>query len=135
MTKEQKKELEVSKKKEIEKSQGEPIKEGLMYVPQVDIAESDNAITLYADLPGVVSENVDIDVREGVLTLTANVLSQRENQRLVHGEYEIGGYQRRFTLSERIDVEKINAKMTNGELTLILPKAEKAKPRKIEVTT
>ncbi len=133
MTKKDKKELEVSKKKEIEKNQGEPTREGVMYVPEVDIAENEEAITLYADLPGVHPGGVDIDVREGVLTLTAKVDSRKEEDKLVYREYDIGGYQRRFTLGERIDVEKISAKMNNGELTLVLPKAENLKPRKIQV--
>ena len=134
MTSEEKRELEVSKKKEIEKSAGEPIREGVMYVLDVDICENDESITLMADLPGVESKDLDIDVRDGVLTLTAQVHPPLEHHRLVFSEYRIGGYQRKFTLGERIDVEKINAKLNNGELTLVLPKAEELKPRKIEVS-
>lgn len=127
------KELEASQKKEIETNQGEPIVEGVMFVPQLDIAENGDSIKLVADLPGVKPDGVDIDVREGVLTLTAKVDPYPDKQKLIYQEYEIGGYQRRFTLGERIDVGKINAKMDNGELTLVLPKAEEHKPRKIEV--
>jgi len=133
MTDKEKKELEVCKKKQIEKSRGEPTKEGVMYIPDVDIAENEESITLYADLPGVQPGGVDIDVREGVLTLTAKVDAYPEKQQLVYQEYEVGGYQRRFTIGERINVEKINARMNNGELTLTLPKAENQKPRKIKI--
>lgn len=133
MTEKEKKELELIEKKEIEAQRGEPTREGVLFVPYVDIAESDEAITLYADLPGVKSENLDIDIRDGVLTLTATVPTAEKHHRLIHKEYEIGGYQRRFTLGERIDTGKINAKFNNGVLTLNLPKAEEAKPRKIKI--
>ncbi len=133
MTEKEKKELEVSKKKEIELSVGEPTRDDVMYVPDVDIVENDEGIVLYADLPGVKPEGLDVDVREGVLKLTAKVDPVVEKHRLVYGEYGIGGYQRSFTLGERIDVEKINAKMNNGVLTLTLPKVEMHKPRKINI--
>ncbi len=134
MTDKEKKELEVSKKKTIEKESGEPTREGVMYIPEVDIIEDDEGITLLADLPGVKRENVEIDVREGVLTLTATVEPVPGNWQPLLTEYEIGGYTRRFNLSERIDQEKIGATMDNGVLTLVLPKAEAAKPRKIDIT-
>lgn len=133
MTEKEKKELEVSRKKEIDRSEGEPTREDLQFVPDVDIAENEDGIVLYADLPGVRKEDLDIDVRDGVLTLNARVESPMEHQRLRHREYEIGGYTRRFNLSERIDPAKISADLNNGVLTLKLPKAEAHKPRKIEI--
>ena len=134
MTDKEKKELEVSKKKEIEKAAGEPTREGVTFVPEVDIAESEEGLTLYADMPGVTKDKLDIDVREGVLTITGTVENERSNLRLVYGEYEIGGFQRRFTLGEKIDQEKIAAKLENGVLKLTLPQAEAHKPRKITIT-
>ena len=134
MTDKEKKELEVTEKKEIDTSTGEPTKQGTWYVPEVDITESDEAIILFADVPGVRSENLDIDIREGVLTLTAEVEPVPVARNLVYREYEIGGYQRRFTVSDRIDPGRIVAKLDNGVLTLTLPKAEEHKPRKIKVT-
>ncbi len=134
MTDKEKKDLEVSKKQEIEKSSGEPTREGVAFVPEVDISESEEGLVLYADMPGVTKDNLDIDIREGVLTVTGTVAPERDNLRLVHGEYEIGGFQRRFTLGEKIDQEKIEAKLENGVLRLTLPKAEAHKPRKITIT-
>jgi HSP20 family protein len=128
------KELEVAEKKTIETSGGEPTRQGVMYNPQVDISEDPEAITLLADLPGSKRDNLTIDVREGVLTLTATVETIPHNWEPLYREYEIGGYERRFTLSDRIDTDKINAKLENGVLTLVLPKAEALKPRKIKVT-
>jgi len=133
MTMKEKKELEVSEKKKIETQSGEATFEGVTYVPDVDIMENEEALMLHADLPGVKPEDVDIDLREGVLTLTAKVERPEHNHRLIYREYEIGGYQRRFTLGERIDASRINAKFNDGVLTLTLPKAEQAKPRKIKI--
>ena len=133
MTDKEKKELQVAEKQAVERRDGEPTRDGLMWVPEVDILEDKEAITLRADLPGVNREHVEIDVREGVLTLNANVDQPPENWRPVYSEYRVGGYNRRFTLSEKIDQSKISATMENGVLTLVLPKAEAAKPRKIEI--
>ena len=130
----EKKELEVSEKKAIEKSDGEPTREGIMYQPHVDIIEDQEAITLFADLPGVNKDAVDIDVREGVLTLTAAVSPPPGNWQPVVKEYQMGGFTRRFSLSEKIDTDKINAKLEHGVLVLKLTKMEEHKPRKIVVT-
>ena len=134
MTEKEKKELEVTKKKTIEKSEGEHTREGITYVPDVDIIEDADTITLRADLPGVKRENLDIDIREGTLTLTGTLDAPETHHNLVYREYELGGFSRRFTLGERIDQEKISAKLDNGVLTLVLPKAAASKPRKIEIT-
>ena len=133
MTDKEKKELQVAEKQAIEKRDGEPTREGLMWVPQVDILEDKEAITLRADLPGVKKNDVDIDVRDGVLSLSAKLESQPDHWQPVYTEYQIGGYSRRFSLGERIDQGKITADMNNGVLTLVLPKAEEHKPRKIEI--
>lgn len=133
MTDKEKRELEVSQKKEISPEAGEPTRQGVTFVPDVDITESDEAIVLYADLPGVRKEDLDIDVREGVLTLTATVESLPKARNLLYHEYDIDGFQRRFTLGNRIDQERITANMNNGVLTLFLPKMEQHQARKIEV--
>ncbi|RME26103.1 MAG: Hsp20/alpha crystallin family protein [Deltaproteobacteria bacterium] len=130
-----KKDIEATKKKAIDTSGGEPTHQDVRFVPDVDIMEDENAITLVADLPGVKPENVDVDVREGVLTMTAKVEPLPDNWRPVYTEYGIGGYQRSFTLGEKIDVGKITAKMKNGVLTLTLPKLEQHRTRKIQVQT
>lgn len=133
MTAKEKKELQVAEKQAIEKDEGEPTREGLMWIPQVDIVEDKDAITLRADLPGIKKEDVEIDIREGVLSLNASLEPAPESWRPVYSEYQLGGYSRRFSLGEQIDQSKIAANMENGVLTLVLPKAEEAKPRKIEV--
>lgn len=135
MTDKERKQLEVSQKKAIDTKQGEPTRSGSWYVPEVDITQSDEAIVLYADLPGVKPENLDIDVRDDVLTLTAEVEPETANHKLVWREYDVGGFQRKFTLGERIDQSKIEAKLTDGVLTLTLPKAESHRPRKIQISS
>jgi HSP20 family protein len=133
MTNKEKKELQVSEKKEIEKSKGEPTRQGIWFVPDVDIFENKEAVTLRADLPGAKKETINVDIHDGVLTLTASVDPTTPNHRLIYREYDIGGYDRTFTLGERIAQEKIKASFGHGVLTLVLPKAEEAKPRKIEI--
>ena len=133
MTAQERKELQVTEKKAIEKSEGEPTREGLMWIPQVDIIEEQESITVRADLPGVKKENVDIDVREGVLTLTATLNTTPTNWQPVYNEYQIGGYSRRFTLGEQIDQSKITANMDHGVLDLVLPKVEAHRPRKVQI--
>jgi HSP20 family molecular chaperone IbpA len=128
-----KKDLEVSEKKTLETSAGEPTREGLVYEPHVDIIEDAEAITLFADMPGVSKSDVDIDVREGILTLNAPVRPTRDSWQPLLKEYEIGGFTRRFSLSEKIDTGRINARMDNGVLILKLPKMEQHKPRKIQI--
>jgi HSP20 family protein len=100
----------------------------------VDIFESETEITLLADMPGVSSENVSIDLHENQLTLSGEVeplISEKEGYLLQ--EFETGTFHRQFTLSDRIDQNAITATVKDGVLRLVLPKAEKAKPRKIEV--
>jgi HSP20 family protein len=72
-------------------------------------------------------------VREGVLSLTATVQPLQEHWQSLYREYQEGGYERLFSLGDRIDSEKINAKLENGVLILVLPKAEAHKPRKITI--
>ena len=133
MTEQEKKELTVAEKQAVDPNAGEPTREGPVFVPRVDIAEDKDAITLRADLPGVKKGDVDIDVRENVLTLTARVDALPEAWQAVYTEYPIGGYSRRFSLGEKIDQGKINAALDNGVLTLVLPKAEAHRPRKVEI--
>jgi len=109
---------------------------GPVFSPAVDIFETDDRISLLADMPGVKAKDLKIDLRENVLTLTGRVESpQPAGEADVLREYDTGTYFRQFTLSEMIDQAKIDAKLTDGVLHLDLPKAERAKPRQITVKT
>lgn len=127
------KEIAVRDKEELAKSDGEPTRAGTYYQPAVDIFESKDAFVVFADLPGARQENLDIDVRDGVLSLSARVDEPQQSWRPVYREYGVGGYMRRFSLSNKIDTARIEAVLKDGVLTLTLPKAEAAKARKIEV--
>ena len=114
----------------------EQTRPGPVYSPSVDIFENDNAITVLADMPGVKAEDLEIDLRESILTLTGRVVapdSSKESD--VLREYQTGTFFRQFTLSETIDQTKIDAKLTDGVLRLELPKVAKARPRQITVRT
>jgi HSP20 family molecular chaperone IbpA len=102
----------------------------------VDIFENENSITVLADMPGVKAQDLHIDLRESVLTLTARVtMPENPNESEVLREYRSGTFFRQFTLSETINQTGIDAKLTDGVLRLELPKVEKAKPRQITVRT
>ena len=127
------KELQVKEKQEVSVP-GEQTKPGRVFTPAVDIFETEKEMTLLADLPGVKSDQLNIDLRDNVLTLTGEVTPWEgadEEDLLI--EYEIGRYFRQFTLSEVIDQDKIDAQLNDGVLRLTLPKVEKATPRKISV--
>lgn len=103
-------------------------------VPNVDISETENALWLRADMPGVKEDSIEISVEKNVLSIDGQVaLQQHEDLAPVYTEYNIGNYQRRFTLSNAIDAEKIHARLNRGVLELELPKAESAKPRRVVV--
>ncbi len=107
---------------------------GPVFSPTVDIFEDENALTLIADMPGVSKDNLQIDLREDVLTITGvPVVSIPQEEIMIVQEFEIGKYFRQFNLASTIDQDKIEAKLTNGVLRLTLPKVGPAKPRKIQV--
>ena len=114
----------------------EQTRPGAVYSPATDIFENDNSITVLADMPGVKAQDLEIDLRENVLTLTGRVTSpESAGESDILREYHSGMFFRRFTLSETIDQAKIDARLTNGVLRLELPKVERAKPRQIAVRT
>ena len=112
----------------------EPTHEGPVHTPPVDIFESDQTITVLADMPGVEASNLTIDLRENVLTLVGRVQQPEAPKELVVlREHTPGTFLRQFTLSEAIDQARIDARLSDGVLRLELPKIEKAKPRQIAV--
>jgi HSP20 family protein len=107
---------------------------GKVFVPPIDIVETNEDIVLIADMPGVEQKSIDITVEQDVLTIEGRVEPLiPEGYDLTYCEYEIGDFQRSFTLTDTIDRDKIEAAFKNGVLKLRLPKAEPAKPKKIDV--
>lgn len=134
MTNSEAKELQVNEKKELA-SPAEQTKAGLVFTPSVDIFETDTAITLLADIPGVKPEELTIDLKDNVLTLAGEIQnSESDEEKTIYSEYQTGSYYRQFSISEVIDQSKIEAQVADGVLRLALPKVEKAAPRRITVT-
>ena len=127
------KSLQVKEKAEVT-TPAEQTKLGLVFTPSVDIFETAKEITVLADMPGVKAEDLNIDLRDNVLTLDGDVKSpEGGNEVDVFREYRTGNYYRQFTLSQVIDQSKIDAALNDGVLRLRLPKVEAATPRKIAV--
>jgi HSP20 family molecular chaperone IbpA len=128
-----KQELKPIEKQALE-TPAEQTKPGPVFTPSVDIFETEKAITLLADMPGVKADDLTVDLRDDNLTLMGEVAdSVNLSGEKVLEEYQTGRYYRQFSLSEVIDQEKIDAKLSDGVLRLTLPKVEKATPRRIEV--
>ena len=126
--------MEHVEKKELD-SMAEGTRSGRYFEPLVDIFETEDGLTLQADMPGISDTDIDIDLREGVLTILGKQPERGEESGREHVEFEYGNYLRRFTVTDQVDQDKISAKISDGVLTVVLPKAEKAKPRTIPVTT
>lgn len=105
-----------------------------VFVPPVDIYETEDDIFLEAEMPGTNEKSIDITLEKNILTLKGRVdMADPKDYELVYSEYETGDYQRSFTLNDTVDQERIEASYQNGVLKIRLPKAEPAKPKKIEV--
>lgn len=126
-----KKEMEPHAKQEI--SGAEATRPGPVFTPAVDIFETENAITLLADMPGVRADGLGIDLRDNVLTIHGQVRDDLPDEQRLLQEYETGSFRREFRLTNLIDQAGIDASLSDGVLRLTLPKAEAARPRKIEV--
>lgn len=111
----------------------ERIRDGLSFTPRVDIVETREELLLFADLPGVRPDDLDIRFENGELALRAKCPARHEGVNYVLNEYGVGDFYRAFTISETIDSSRIQARVKNGVLTVHLPKTEKAKPKRIAV--
>jgi len=126
-------ELKPAEKREAELP-AEQTKPGLLFTPAVDIFETEKSLTIIADLPGVKTEDLEIDLRKDTLTIIGDVKSpESEGESDILREFRTGRYLRRFSLSEVINQKGIGASLKDGVLRLELPKVTKAVPRKIEV--
>jgi HSP20 family protein len=128
---------EITPKAKQEAEQRERARAGRYYVPDVDICENDDALVLWADMPGVASDQLTVNLVDDTLTLEGRVsLDEYDGLAPAYTEYNVGDYVRRFTLPEggRYDRDGISARLTNGVLEVRLPKSEKAKPRKIPIS-
>ena len=127
-------ELQVQRKREVETRQ-ESTMPARVFMPVTDIFETDQALILTLELPGVAKDRVEVRVENDVLTIEARIdFAPYETLRPVYTEYNIGNYTRTFQLSSKIEQDGISAALKDGVMTLVLPKVERAKPRKIAVS-
>jgi len=126
-------ELQVQQKREVEKKK-ETTVSWRTYLPVTDIFETDQALNVVLEMPGVGKDAVDVSVEDDVLTIDGRIdYSKYEGLQPVYTEYNVGHYARSFQLSSKIEQGNIHAELKDGVMTLVLPKAEKAKPRKIKI--
>jgi HSP20 family protein len=103
------------------------------FTPRVDIFETDSELTLFADMPGVASDKIDLRYENGELILQGKTAQTPHVGHMILGEFEDGDFYRVFQIHESIDSGKIEAECKNGVLTVHLPKAESAKPKQVTV--
>jgi HSP20 family protein len=126
-------ELAVRDKKELVTKE-EKTAPGRYYIPYADIYETDDALTVVMEMPGVEKNAVNVALENDVLRVDGQIdFSKYEGLEPVYTEYNVGHYTRSFTLSDKIDQEKISAQLDDGVLTLTLPKAKEAQPRRISI--
>jgi HSP20 family protein len=106
---------------------------GVTFTPRVDIVETDQELTLYADLPGVTCENLDLRYEQGELMVHGRVPRRERQGNFLLAEYDEGDFYRVFQIHESIDAGRISAECKNGVLTVHLPKVEAAQPRQIQI--
>jgi HSP20 family protein len=126
-------ELAVRDKKELVTKE-EKTAPGRYYIPYADIYETDDALTVVMEMPGVEKNAVNVALENDVLRVDGQIdFSKYEGMEPFYTEYNVGHYTRSFTLSDKIDQEKISAQLDDGVLTLTLPKAKEAQPRRISI--
>jgi len=126
-------ELQVQEKREVERQQESTVP-ARAFLPPTDIFESEDALTIVMEMPGVDRKDVEVKVEDDILNVEGRLdFSKYEGMQPVYTEYNVGHYRRSFSLSSKIDQDRISAQMQDGVLTLLLPKSEEAKPRRISV--
>lgn len=127
-------EIRTQQKREVEGRQ-ESTNAARSFVPLTDIFEDDHALTVVMEMPGIQRDNVDVRIENNVLTLEARLdYSKYQGLKPIYTEYNVGNYVRSFELSGEINQDAIRAELANGVMTLTLPKAESAKPRRIPIS-
>jgi HSP20 family protein len=126
--------LEVRDKKELE-TKGEKTMPARYFVPPTDIFETEDALTVVMEVPGVEKKDLDVHVENDVLRIEGRIdTSKYDGLSPLYSEYNIGHFSRSFVLSSKIDGGRINALVEDGVLTLKLPKIEEARPRRIPIS-
>ena len=126
-------ELQVQQKREVDKKIEGTTPERA-FVPVTDIFETPEALTVVLEMPGVDRNSIEANVEDDIVTIEGRIdFAKYEGMQPVYTEYNVGHYARSFEISNKIDQSKISAQMKDGVVTIVLPKAAQAKPRKIQV--
>jgi len=127
-------EVAVQQKKEVERKEEQTVP-ARYYVPPTDIYETENALTVTMEMPGIEKKHLTVNLEGDALRVEGRIdFSKYDGLKPVYAEYNVGHYSRAFTISDRIDPEGISAVLDDGVLTLTLKKAQKAMPRRIAIT-
>ncbi len=126
-------ELSVRDKKELATKEEKTIP-GRHYIPYGDIYETDEALAVVLEMPGVDKKDINVALENGVLRVDGQIdFAKYDGMEPVYTEYNVGHYTRSFALSDKIDQEHISAQVDDGVLTLTLPKVKEAQPRRISI--
>jgi len=107
---------------------------GRYYVPSADIFETDEALSVVMEMPGVEKKDIDIVLENHTLRVDGRIdFAKYEGMQPVYTEYNVGHYARSFTLSDKVDQDTISAELNDGVLTLTLQKSKEAQPRRISI--
>jgi HSP20 family molecular chaperone IbpA len=127
------KSLSVQEKKEVA-TQAEKTAPARYFTPATDIFETDDALTVVMEMPGVEKQDLDVELERDVLRVEGRIkLSKYEGLDPLYSEYNVGHFARSFSLSNKVDGQRIGAVLENGLLTLTLPKVEEARPKRIPI--
>ena len=128
------KELTISEKQEVDTQIHQELRSGNWFVPAADIYETPEAVVMVMDMPGVCFDCAHVNIMDDELVVTGHVThGEDQDDYVLYREYDIGHYHRHFGLPATIDRTKIEAAMADGVLTVTMPKAEEAKPRRIPI--
>ena len=125
--------LQVQEKKELA-AKGEKTVPARYYMPATDIYETDEALTVVMEVPGVERKDIEVNIENDMLKVEGRIdFSKYEGLEPLYTEYNVGHFSRAFTLSNKVDQQQIGANIEDGVLTLTLPKAKEAQPRRIKI--
>jgi HSP20 family molecular chaperone IbpA len=126
-------ELAVREKRELATKEEKTVP-GRFYIPYTDVYETEDALTVVMEMPGVDRGSLDVALEKDVLRVEGKIdFSKYQDLEPVYTEYNIGHYTRSFSLSSKVDQERISAQLEDGVLTLTLAKVAEARPRRIDV--
>jgi HSP20 family protein len=127
-------EMEVPQKPQVDKDIHQELRSGNWFVPATDVYETAQEVVLVMDMPGVCFDCTHVSIVDDELVVTGHVThGEDEDDYVLYREYDVGHYHRHFGLPPTIDRARIEARMADGVLTVVMPKVEQVRPRRIAV--